>query len=134
MFVLDTNVVSELRRARPHGAVLAWLKSVDDSRLYLSAVTIGEIQRGIEVTREANPSRARELQRWLAEVEDAWNVLPMTAACFRRWAEMTHRRPAAQAMDAMIAATAAVHGFGVATRNIKDFKPFGVDLVDPFAG
>ncbi|WP_200242405.1 PIN domain-containing protein [Thiohalocapsa halophila] len=61
MYLLDTNVVSELRRARPHGAVLAWLRSVDDAELRLSVVTIGEIQAGIEQTRDQDPERANEL-------------------------------------------------------------------------
>ena len=133
MYLLDTNVVSELRRPRPHGDVLAWMNAVDDARLFLSAVTIGEIQRGIEITREANPARASELLAWLAEVESAWNILPMTGACFRRWANMMHRRPAIHALDAMIAATAAIHGLKVVTRNIRDFEPFGVEVINPFA-
>ena len=61
-FLLDTNVVSELRRPRPHGAVLAWLQGVDDADLYLASVTIGEIQAGIELNREQDPAKAAELQ------------------------------------------------------------------------
>ena len=62
MFLLDTNVVSELRRARPHGAVLAWVRRQDDATLFLSAVTLGEIQAGIELTRDQNPARAADLE------------------------------------------------------------------------
>jgi predicted nucleic acid-binding protein len=77
MFLLDTMVISELRRQRPHGAVLAWLKGVDDADLRLSAVTLGEIQAGIDMTRKQNPARAAELEQWLDAVAGSWNVLPM---------------------------------------------------------
>lgn len=68
MYLLDTNVVSELRKNKPHGAVLAWIKSVPDASLYLPSVTIGEIQAGIELTREQDPEKAAELDRWLDQV------------------------------------------------------------------
>jgi len=65
-FLLDTNVVSELRRPKPHGAVLAWLHSVDDADLHLASVTLGEIQAGIELTREQDPAKAAEIEEWLS--------------------------------------------------------------------
>ena len=67
MYLLDTNIVSELRKPRPHGAVVAWLESVDDARLHLATVTLGEIQAGIELTRERDPHKAEEIEAWLAE-------------------------------------------------------------------
>ena len=85
MYLLDTNVVSELRKHRPHGAVLAWLQGVDELQLHLSAVTIGEIQAGIELTREQDPAKADEIEAWLAQVAAAYNVLPMDATAFRVW-------------------------------------------------
>ena len=91
MYLLDTNVVSELRRPRPHGAVVAWLQSVDDASLFLSAVTLGEIQAGIERTREQDPAKAAEIEAWLERVASAWNVLAMDAAAFREWARLMHR-------------------------------------------
>ena len=133
MYLLDTNVVSELRRPRPHGAVVAWLVAIPDNRLHLSAVTIGEIQAGIEVTRETDEAKAAEISAWLDRVAFAWNVLPMEVACFRRWAVLMHRKPDHLIEDAMIAATALTHGLTVATRNTKDFAGFGVNTVDPFA-
>ena len=132
MYLLDTNVISELRRARPHGAVLAWLKGVDDADLRLSAVTLGEIQAGIEMTRKQNPARAAELEQWLDAVAGSWNVLPMDGATFRRWAQLMHGRSDDLIEDAMIAATAAVHGLTVVTRNVRDFRHFGVKTLDPF--
>ena len=79
-------MVSELRRPRPHGGVVAWLESLDDSQVYLSAVTLGEIQAGIELTREQDPDKAKALEVWLELVAGAYNVLPMDAATFSAWA------------------------------------------------
>ena len=133
-YLLDTNVVSELRKQRPHGAVLAWLNSQDDADLHLSAVTLGEIQAGIELTREQDPSKADEIETWLALVAEAYNVVPMDAAAFRAWARLVHRKSDTLYEDAMIAATAQVHGLTVATRNVADFKALGMKVFNPFEG
>jgi toxin FitB len=132
MYLLDTNVVSELRKPRPHGAVLAWLKSTDDRDLHLSAVTLGEIQAGIELTREQDPEKAAEIEAWTDAVATTWNVLPMDAATFRMWAKLMHRRSDALIEDAMIAATARIHGLQVVTRNVRDFKGFGIEVFNPY--
>lgn len=133
MYLLDTNVVSELRKQRPHGGVVAWLQSIDDAQLYLSAVTLGEIQAGIELTREQDPRKAEEIETWLELVAGAYNVLPMDAATFRAWARLMHRKSDTLYEDAMIAATAKVHGLTVATRNVSDFNALGLDVFNPFA-
>jgi predicted nucleic acid-binding protein len=132
MYLLDTNVVSELRRPRPHGAVVAWLRTLDDRHLYISAVTLGEIQAGIEITREQDPAKAAEIEKWADWVPELWNVLPMDGATFRVWAKLMHRRSNTLMEDAMIAATAHVHGLQVATRNVRDFKDFGVEVFNPY--
>lgn len=132
MYLLDTNVVSELRRNKPHGRVLAWLQSVDDSQLHLSAVTLGEIQAGIELTREQDPVKAAALERWAQQLAGAYNVLPMDAASFRVWARLMHRRSNTLIEDAMIAATAVVHGLTVVTRNTREFEVFGMAVFNPF--
>ena len=134
MYLLDTNVVSELRKPKPHGAVLAWLRGVDDLQLHLSAVTIGEIQAGIELTREQDAAKAEEISAWLAMVAETYNVLAMDAPAFRTWAQLMHRQSNTLYEDAMIAATAKVHGLTVVTRNVVDFKGFGVALLNPFEG
>lgn len=132
MYLLDTNVVSELRKPRPHGAVLAWLQAVPDAELYLSAVTLGEIQAGIELTREQDPAKADEIEAWANLVAASYNILPMDGETFRAWARSMHRQSDTLYEDAMIAATAAVHRLTVVTRNVADFSHFGVELLNPF--
>ena len=132
MYLLDTNVISELRRPKPHGAVVAWLQATADTDLHLSAVTLGEIQAGIELTRAQDPAKAVAIEAWLERVATSYNVLPMDGAAFRAWARLMHRRSDTLYEDAMIAATAQVHGLTVVTRNIADFSVFGVPLLNPF--
>lgn len=134
MYLLDTNIISELRKFKPHGAVVTWVKSIEDKDLYLSAVTVGEIQAGIEITREQDASKALQIEQWLDQVADTYNVLAMDSTVFRQWAKLMHRTSDTLYEDAMIAATAKVHHLTVVTRNVADFKSFGVKLLNPFDG
>jgi hypothetical protein len=134
MYLLDTNVISELRKPKPHGGVVAWVAAVDEGHLFLSAMTIAEIQAGIEVTRDQDEPKAAEIEAWLDLVSATYNVLPMDAVTFRAWAKLMHRRSDTQYEDAMIAATARVHNLTVVTRNVGDFKPFGAKVLNPFKG
>jgi predicted nucleic acid-binding protein len=132
MYLLDTNVVSELRRQKPHGAVVAWIQSVDDKDLYLSAVTLAEIQAGIEITREQDAQRAIELEEWLDKVATTYNILNLDGDAFRTWAKLMHKKSDTLYEDAMIAAIAKVNKLIVVTRNVTDFDAFGVKLLNPF--
>lgn len=132
MFLLDTNIVSELRRVRPHGGVLAWLEAQDDSTLHISAVTLGEIQAGIEITRGQDPARADEIEGWADALAEAWNVLPIDAAIYRAWAKLMHGKGEHLYEDALIAATARVLGLTIATRNVADFASFDLPVINPF--
>ncbi|HWF93971.1 MAG TPA: type II toxin-antitoxin system VapC family toxin [Xanthobacteraceae bacterium] len=133
MYLLDTNVVSELRHPRPHGALLAWFREISDADIHLSAVTIGELQAGVEMSREQDPAKAAEIESWLEQVAQTYNVLPMDAGTFRAWAHLMHRRSDDLIEDAMIAATAIVHDLTVVTRNIRDFDRLGVRTLNPFS-
>ncbi len=132
MYLLDTNIVSELRRTKPHAGVVGWIQSINDSDLFISAVTLAEIQAGIELTREQDPLKAKEIESWLDQLADSFSVLPMDGAAFRKWSRLMHRTSDTLYEDAMIAATALVHNFKVVTRNVADFKSFGVELLNPF--
>jgi predicted nucleic acid-binding protein len=132
VYLLDTNVVSELRKPKPHGAVLQWIEEAADTDLHISVVTIGEIQAGIEITREQDAEKAAELEQWLELVSTSFNVVPMEAATFREWAKLMHRTSDTVYEDAMIAATAKLNKLTVVTRNVADFKQFGVNVLNPF--
>ncbi len=131
-YLLDTNVVSELRKPRPHGAVLAWLNSQQEEQLFLSAVTLGELQGGVERTRRQDTVKADEIESWLDQVSQSYQVLAMDAQCFREWGRLMHEKPDQLLEDGMIAATARIHGLIVATRNERDFRQFDVRIVNPF--
>jgi hypothetical protein len=131
-YLLDTNVVSELRRRKPHGAVTAWLRGLSESDIFISAVTLGEIQSGIELTRGQDAEKAAEIEAWLDDLAANQNILPMDGRAFRTMARLLHRKSDRLIEDAMIAATAAVHGLTVATRNIRDFRRLGVPASNPF--
>jgi toxin FitB len=131
-YLLDTNVISELRKIKPHGAVLAWLGSLRSEQILISAATLGELQAGVERTRRQNAAKASEIEAWLNEVEESYAFLPMDASCFREWSRLMEGQAQSLAMDAIIAATARKYGLTVATRNEKDFRQLGVEMVNPF--
>jgi len=131
-YLLDTNIVSELRKVRPHGAVLAWLAELRPEQLYISAVTMAELQAGVELTRRQDPAKAQEIETWLGSVEATFALVPMDSACFREWARIIAGKPDALQTDAMIAATARIHGLTVATRNERDFAHLDVEILNPF--
>jgi len=132
MYLLDTNVVSEMRRLKPHGGVIAWLRDVRDVDLNLAAVTLGELQSGVEITRLQDEAKAAEIERWVDKLAATHNVIPVDGSIYRLWARLMHRRTEHLSEDAMIAATALIHDLIVVTRNVRDFAPFKVRLFNPF--
>jgi predicted nucleic acid-binding protein len=133
-YLLDTNVISELRKRKPHGAVTAWIESLRDQDIRIPAVAIAELQDGAEITRRQDRAKATELEQWIDRVMATFVVLPMDGSMFRDWARLMSGKPDDLAADAMIAATARTHRLIVATRNVKDFASFGVQVFNPFSG
>lgn len=132
IFLLDTNVASELRKIRPHGALLSWYRSHPSDAFVLSAITIYELQSGAEVTRRQDRSKAVEIERWIDALIDETVILPLDDNAARETAQLMRNQSKALIEDAMIAATAKVNRLTVATRNIRDFERFNVALVNPF--
>jgi hypothetical protein len=132
MYLLDTNVVSELRRRRPDRRVVTWLKQVHDDHLHLSAVTLGELQAGVEIVRAQDADKAAEMEAWIDQVAQTYAILATDGRIFRLWARLMHRQPDDLIEDAMIAATALAHHLTVVTRNVRDFARLGVPTLDPF--
>jgi predicted nucleic acid-binding protein len=133
MILLDTVVLSELRKARPNAGVLDYLKAQVPETVFLSAMTIGEIEAGIEKQRSVAPEFADELSRWLAQMElqFAQFILPVTPAIAKLWGRLC-AQTGNKGVDNLIAATALVHNLMVVTRNVKDFEVVGVRVFDPF--
>jgi len=132
MYLLDTNVISELRRRRPNPAVVAWLSGTTAGQVFIAAVSFGELQAGVEMTRRQDPEKAAAIEGWIDAVAASYSIIPMDDLIFRRWARMMHRRSDDLIEDAMIAATAMVRNMTVATRNLRDFEQFGIPTLNPF--
>ena len=133
MYLLDTNVLSELRKRRCSPAVANWFSKVPDSELYLSAITVTEIEIGIERQRPADPVFAEQLAKWLEQTFRAFGerILPVTVNVARRWGRLA-AKIGNKELDLAIAATGLEHGLTVVTGNTKHFVRTGVPLLDPF--
>jgi toxin FitB len=133
LYLLDTNIISELRKTKPHGAVTAWFQSVRKDLVSIPAVVIGEIQAGIEITRTQDPAKSVEIELWLERVLAFYEVIPMDASIFCEWARLMAGNQDHLFRDAMIAATARDREMTVVTRNVKDFTSLKVKVINPFA-
>jgi predicted nucleic acid-binding protein len=134
-YLLDTNVISELRKGeRADGNVKAWFGGLDDEEIYLSALTIGEIRRGVEGVRRRDPDSATALDSWLARLAEAYRdrILPVDRAIAEEWGRMNVPDPL-PVIDGLLAATAKVAGLTFATRNVADVEDVGAELVNPFS-
>lgn len=132
MYLLDTNVVSELRRPKPNERVRQWLQQASPSELFISAVTVSEIQSEIEITREQDQEKAAAIEVWLDQVMETSQIIGLDAHTFRIWARLMHRQSNTVIEDALIAASAIANQLTVVTRNIGDFERFGLKVVNPF--
>jgi hypothetical protein len=135
-YLLDTNVLSETRKRQPAASVADWIAATPRDRLHVSVLTLGEIEQGItKVRRRGDRRQATALERWLGDVQAGFEdrVLPVTIPVATAWGRQQNAQPL-PVIDALIAATAQVHGLTVVTRNVKDFELAGVQVLDPFAG
>ena len=134
MFLLDTMIVSELRKQRPDAGVEHWLTEQPEHTLFLSVVTLGEIERSIEKKRAIAPKFVGELDIWLERLTQLYadRLLPITPAIARRWGQLSAQLKHSGA-DLMLAATAHLHNLTVVTRNSDDFQPTGVRIINPYA-
>ncbi len=133
-YLLDTCVLSELRKPRADAKVVAWMEGLRPAEAFLSVLTLGEIRRGIELHRAKDARAAGALERWLRGLETHYGdrILPVTSEIADRWGRLAPTRPL-PVTDGLIAATALVHGHTVVTRNVADFERAGVNLLNPFA-
>ncbi len=132
MYLVDTNVVSEARRGTPQA--VAWLRSIEPQTVFLSALTLGEIMRGVVLKRKSDPQAAAHLEEWLRRLrsDHANRILPVTDAIALEWGRIAAVRPRGD-IDGLIAATAIVHDLMVVTRNVADFADVAVSVVNPWA-
>ena len=133
MILLDTVVLSELRKTTPNAGVVSFIEAQATDALFLSVLTIGEIEAGIEKQRAVAPEFAQELNHWLMllELQFAQCILPVTPAIAKLWGRLCVQT-GNKSVDNLIAATALCHNLIVATRNVKDFQPTGVRVLNPF--
>ena len=133
-WLIDTNIISEVRKgARCHPAVAAWWSRVEDRDLFLSTLTIGEIRKGVETVRARDPEKARALETWLQAIVQAFGprILGIDAAVAESWGRIAAIR-SVPVVDALLAATASMHGLVLVTRNATDVAGLGVRILNPF--
>jgi hypothetical protein len=133
-YLIDTNVLSETRKRQPAQGVTDWIAATPPDRLHVSVLSLGEIEQGIARIRAwGDQQQASALERWLQAVEDGFadRILPVTLLVAAAWGRQRHEQPL-PVIDALIAATARVHGMTVVTRNTKDFERAGIQVLNPF--
>lgn len=133
-YLLDTNVVSELRKAAPNSHVLAWQQRHRRAEAYISALVVGEIRQGIERVRPRDPAQADVLERWLTGLVSAYRdrILPVTVDIAEEWGRLNASPQPLPVIDGLMAATAKVHRLTLVTRNVPDVARTGVTLLNPF--
>ena len=131
--LLDTNVIGEIRKRRPHPAVTAWYATVSEDQLFLSVLVVGEILQGVERLRRRDPRQAAVYETWLVRLRRDYGdrILPVTQDVALEWGRLNADRPL-PVVDGLLAATARVHGMTLVTRNVADFARSAVTLLNPF--
>jgi hypothetical protein len=134
-FLLDTNVVSEIRKKAPDRGVAAWFASVPADKLFLSVLVVGEIRQGIARLVRRDPAQAEIFERWLSQLVDGYGdrIVPITVRIAEAWGRLNVPDPV-PVVDGLLAATALVHDWTLVTRNVNDVTSTGLRLLDPFAG
>ena len=135
-YLLDTNVLSETRKRRPAAAVAGWIAATPPDRLHVSVLTLGELEQGIaRINARGDQAQAAALERWLTDLQAGFEdrILPVSLPVATTWGRQPQQQPL-PAIDALIAATARVHGLTIVTRNVKDFEPAGIPVLNPFTG
>lgn len=133
-YLIDTNIISEVRKgARCDRRVAAWYAAIADEELFLSALVLGEIRKGIELVRARDPVKAAALEGWLAQVEAAFGsrVLPIDTGVADRWGRMSAAR-STPVVDGLMAATAMINDLTLVTRNDRDVVGLGAKVLNPF--
>ena len=132
MFLIDTDVLSALRKRKRHPEIARWIKAQRSADLYLSVMTVGEIERGIERQQRRDPVHAHALAAWLDRLLALYGdrILAVDLSAARRWGRLSHLI-GHDGADLLIAATALEHGLTVVTRNVRHFEPTGVPVLDP---
>ncbi len=133
-YLIDTNIISEVRKGvKCDPNVAAWYESIADADIYLSVLVLGEIRKGIERARPKDSDQARALEKWLTDVVTSFaeRILPVDQVVADEWGRMSAKRPLSTT-DALLAATANVHGMTLVTRNIVDVAGLGADVLNPF--
>lgn len=133
-FLLDTNVVSEIRRKRPNMGVAGWFDSVRAGDLFLSVLVVGEIRQGIERLTARSPERADLLEQWLGQLVTTYadRIVPVDTEVAQVWGRLNAVTDALPVVDGMLAATALAHGWTLVTRNVRDVRSTGVSVLNPF--
>lgn len=134
MYLIDTNVISELRkRGRCDSRVASWWASVNDSDLFLSVLVLGEVRQGIEQVRGHDAVKVRALEKWLSAVTEAFRgrILGIDQSVADVWGSIQAKRPT-PVIDGLLAATAIVHDLTLATRNVADVEHCGARIINPF--
>lgn len=132
-FLLDTNVISEIRKSRPHPGLARWYETVKGTELFLSVLVLGEIQQGISRLRRRDRRQAAVYETWLERLHSRFadRILPVTRDVALEWGRLNAGHPL-PVVDGLLAATAAVHGLTLVTRNVEDVAQSGVALLNPF--